>query len=346
MKLLSVVIPMFNVEQYVERCIRSLLNQDLSYEDYEIICVNDGSPDKSRDKVIEFQKEYRNIVLIDQENQGVSVARNKGADAAHGKYILFVDPDDYIVEKSLGAVIEEALRNKSEMAIPGYKYVDNNYKNLGERIFTKYFGKVFKGIDSYFLSRREGQALVDSAVGILFDSEFLSRNKLQFLPLVRLNQDVEFLARVHCIAGRCIYVSRLLYVAVIRLGSATRSNQFNSPAVRAGFILAASNIKEFQLTPTLNNDQRTFLNGPIIKFVLLALYSSIGTRSIKIFRDTIVILRESNLSKLKIYKCSTYRFICGFSYNISPYFGAIVLLLYLKINTVLFKLNPKKIKWR
>ena len=85
MKLLSVIIPIYKVEPYIERCLRSLLNQDLSKEDYEIICVNDGSPDNCREIVKRLQKEFENIILIDQENQGVSIARNKGADEEIGR---------------------------------------------------------------------------------------------------------------------------------------------------------------------------------------------------------------------------------------------------------------------
>ena len=94
MKRLSVVIPMYNVEPYVERCVRSLLQQDLPLDDYDIICVNDGSPDRSGEIVERLQKEYSNIILINQQNQGVSGARNRGIHEADSKYVLFSETDD------------------------------------------------------------------------------------------------------------------------------------------------------------------------------------------------------------------------------------------------------------
>ena len=108
MKKLSIIIPMYNVENFIERCLLSLVNQDISEDEFEIICVNDGSPDKSASIVELFQKDYDNIVLINQENQGVSCARNKGIDFAHGKFILFIDPDDYVQKNTFARVVREA----------------------------------------------------------------------------------------------------------------------------------------------------------------------------------------------------------------------------------------------
>ena len=92
MKSLSIIIPIYNVAPYVERCIRSLEDQDIPKDDYEIICINDGSPDNCREIVEQLQQEFSNIILINQENQGVSMARNNGIDLSEGKYLLFVDP--------------------------------------------------------------------------------------------------------------------------------------------------------------------------------------------------------------------------------------------------------------
>ena len=105
---LSVVIPMYNVEPYVERCIRSLLQQDLPSDDYKIICVNDGSPDGSGLIDERLQKEYHNIILINQQNQGVSRARNRGIQEADSNYVLFIDPDDYIRQNTLKIILNHA----------------------------------------------------------------------------------------------------------------------------------------------------------------------------------------------------------------------------------------------
>lgn len=108
MKLVSVVIPVYNVEKYIEECLVSVLNQTL--KDVEIICVNDGTPDHSMDIVEKYAKEDDRIVIVNKENGGLSSARNAGLRVATGKYVYFMDSDDYLLENTLEklcAVAEE-----------------------------------------------------------------------------------------------------------------------------------------------------------------------------------------------------------------------------------------------
>jgi glycosyltransferase involved in cell wall biosynthesis len=99
--LLSIVVPTYNVEAYLANCLDSLLNQDLSPSDYEIIVVNDGSTDSSGDIATSYQQQYPEIKVYDQENQGLSAARNQGIKLATGTYIYFIDSDDYLAYHTL-----------------------------------------------------------------------------------------------------------------------------------------------------------------------------------------------------------------------------------------------------
>ena len=92
MKILSFIIPLYNSAQWLEKCLYSVLNQDISEADMEIICVNDGSPDNSAEMARELAKDHPSIMVIDQENQGPSGARNTGMRHATAKYLCFVDP--------------------------------------------------------------------------------------------------------------------------------------------------------------------------------------------------------------------------------------------------------------
>ena len=91
---ISIIIPVYNVENYLRVCLNSIVNQSLS--DIEIICVNDGSVDNSLDILKEYAAKDNRFVIINQENCGQGIARNKALDIAKGKYIAFVDPDDWI----------------------------------------------------------------------------------------------------------------------------------------------------------------------------------------------------------------------------------------------------------
>lgn len=105
---LSIIIPIYNVEKYLRVCLDSCLKQDVPKSSYEIITVNDGSPD-SCDKIIEeYYTKFPNIRVITQKNSGLSVARNNGLNIARGEYVWFVDSDDYITTNCLGHKIGRA----------------------------------------------------------------------------------------------------------------------------------------------------------------------------------------------------------------------------------------------
>lgn len=114
--ILSIIIPVYNVEKYVEKCIRSCENQDIPKEEYEVIVVNDGSPDGSLAIVERVAKEYPNIKVISQENGGLSAARNTGMHNAIGEYYMFVDSDDWIAENCLGKLTAK-LRDENPDAL-------------------------------------------------------------------------------------------------------------------------------------------------------------------------------------------------------------------------------------
>src|SRR5690606_23371492 len=96
--ILSIIVPIYNVQDYLKTCIDSLFNQDLLISDYEVIAVNDGSTDASLAILESLKKTYNSINIITQNNQGLSGARNTGIKHAIGTYILFVDSDDYILK--------------------------------------------------------------------------------------------------------------------------------------------------------------------------------------------------------------------------------------------------------
>lgn len=104
---LSVIIPVYNAEKYLTHCLESVCKQNLDAFDYEVIIINDGSTDNSKDIILRFQKRYGNIIFIDQKNQGVSVARNAALDIAKGEYITFVDSDDEIYPNSFRKIVQK-----------------------------------------------------------------------------------------------------------------------------------------------------------------------------------------------------------------------------------------------
>ena len=119
LKLISIIVPVYNAEKTIKKCIDSILAQ--TYRNFELILINDGSRDSSLNILKEYENTDERIVVISQENSGVSVARNKGIDSARGDYIIFVDSDDYISENALEVLKGEIEKNsKLDMVISGF----------------------------------------------------------------------------------------------------------------------------------------------------------------------------------------------------------------------------------
>ena len=120
--LVSVIVPVYNAESYINKCIRSLTAQ--TYGNIEIIAINDGSKDISGAILEELAQQDSRIRFINQPNQGVCVTRNNGIDMATGEYLLFVDGDDYVDSDYVENMITTALQNDSDLVISGYKIED------------------------------------------------------------------------------------------------------------------------------------------------------------------------------------------------------------------------------
>lgn len=139
MKKISVIVPLYNSAKWIEKCLFSILDQDIPEEEMEIICINDGSPDNSAEIAHDIGKEHSSIVVIDQENQGPSGARNTGMRHATGKYLCFVDPDDYLEPNVFGGLIAQMEDQNLDMLRFDYKIVDENYNPVPKRDFERRF---------------------------------------------------------------------------------------------------------------------------------------------------------------------------------------------------------------
>ncbi len=125
---LSIIIPFYNVGQYIAECLDSVYNQDIPEEEYEVICVNDASPDNSRDIVVEYQKKHSNLILVEHEvNKKLGAARNTGRKIARGKYIWNVDSDDMIVTNCLKSILTKCEQNDLEVLVFGKLYYDGTF---------------------------------------------------------------------------------------------------------------------------------------------------------------------------------------------------------------------------
>ena len=125
---ISVIVPVHNVESYIKKCLDSILNQ--TFKEFELIVVNDGSTDKSLGILKNYEAKYDNIIIINKQNEGQGVARNKALEICKGEYIAFVDSDDYIEPNMLQSMYNKSLEKNLDIVVCNYKFVNAN----GDRI--------------------------------------------------------------------------------------------------------------------------------------------------------------------------------------------------------------------
>lgn len=135
---ISVVIPVYNTQNYLNECIDSVLNQ--SFKDFEIICINDGSTDNSLSILSDYEVSDERIKVISQQNRGLGASRNEGLKLAQGEYVLFLDSDDYLTPDALEKLYNQAYANDLDLIL--FKIANFNYKTLKES-HSDYFDMKF-----------------------------------------------------------------------------------------------------------------------------------------------------------------------------------------------------------
>lgn len=218
---LSIVVPIYKVEPYLRKCVDSLLNQDLPKEDYEIILVDDGSPDGCGEICDEYAAKFHNIKVVHRENGGLSAARNSGIEIAQGKYIQFVDSDDYLEPNVLKTLIEKMEKDNLDILRFNYQNVNEKYEvfepNKSGKPYVDYRDEICDGIT--FLNERLGTAC--------YSVQFILKTDLvKSMPLFKEGiyfEDVEWTPRVLIEAKRVTSVDTMVYNYLVRQGSITKS---------------------------------------------------------------------------------------------------------------------------
>lgn len=208
---LSIILPVYNVEKYIRPCMESIFHQGLDDNDFELIIVNDGSTDKSMEVIADFFAQHSNIIVINQGNQGLSVARNNGIAKARGEYIFMPDSDDLVVNNSLPYLLQNALSSKVDLVVADFiLMMADEMKNFSLNSVTQKDGKVVEktGEELFLQDLDPCQCFVWRT---LFRREFLTKNHLTFVPDI-CAQDVPFTHESYLKAEKCLRVSWLLNI--------------------------------------------------------------------------------------------------------------------------------------
>lgn len=218
---LSIIVPLYNSEKYLPKCLDSLLSQDIPETEYEIILVDDGSPDDSLALAERYASRFPNIVVLSQKNKGTSGARNTGMRRASGRYICFVDPDDYVQQNSFRRILERMEKESLDILRFGYTEVDEQYKPTKSCKHPEepdYSSCVMDGFS--FMAERLGVACY--VWTYLFRTSLLTDNGL-FFPEGVYFDDTPWLPRVLALANRVDSIDFKRYFYLIRSNSLVQS---------------------------------------------------------------------------------------------------------------------------
>jgi len=274
MPLVSIVVPVYNVEKYLDRCVRSLLNQTL--KDLEIILVDDGSPDKCPQMCDGYAQQDSRIKIIHKKNAGLGMACNSGLEVATGEFVAFCDSDDWVDAKMYEYMYEEAIGNNADMVFTGLKRVDSDgnilsclphpsAKEIHDRVsLLKLAMDIIASEPRVRIDRR----MQVSAKTVLYRRELLYSNGLRFVSEREYpSEDLIFNVSVLLKANRVSIIPYYFYnyfVNTSSISSTVKPNHFEK-MMRSALLL-----KDI-ITPYLPNDQEILndlLNRRISRFII------------------------------------------------------------------------------
>ena len=214
---LSIIVPVYKVEKYLPRCIDSILAQ--TFGDFELILIDDGSPDGCGRICDEYARKDKRIVVIHQKNMGVSAARNAGLDIARGRYIGFVDSDDWI-EPQMYEVMMDAIReNGADMAVCGVRYADEDGKfTRADRLSEGVYSRAGLLEDVFAMPNRLGGGCCNK----VFDASKIA--SVRFKVGMTIAEDALYLFDCFMRIDGAVKIGDALYNVYERCGSATRTD--------------------------------------------------------------------------------------------------------------------------
>jgi len=228
--IISVIVPVYNVESYLAKCIDSLINQTL--KNIEIILVNDGSTDNSLNIIKKHEKKYSNIICIDKENGGQGSARNLAIKEAKGEFLTFVDSDDWIDLEMCEKLLKKALDENSDLVFASYYKVESENKIPGE-----VYGMSEEDLLKKYLLTKSGPCHKLIKKSLIID------NNLYF-PEIRAYEDISVVPLWGLYANKITCVPENLYYYLIHEGSTMKQTTYN-PKLEAIFVSMDNLINKF-----------------------------------------------------------------------------------------------------
>ena len=216
-ELISVIVPVYNAEKYLQKCLDSILEQ--TYQNLEIIIINDGSTDNSGQICQEYEKQDDRIIYIEKQNSGVSDTRNAGMDRMTGTYVTFVDSDDWLEPNYVKFLYEKVIEYQADIVVGNYTSFNESNSVFYFHISTDYYEKVYDN-KSVIPCLYDAKELLKSALivpwGKIYKKEIIAN--LRF-PINRIGEDALFNLKALLDSEKVVYVNKSAYINRVREGS-------------------------------------------------------------------------------------------------------------------------------
>lgn len=290
--MVSIIIPVYNVEKYIKQCLESIFNQ--TYKEYEVIIIDDGSTDSSN-KIINSYIGLDNIIILNQENKGVSEARNLGLKKATGEYIVFIDPDDYLQEDYLEKMVNKIKKTNSDVVICGFKsfYDDNRRKSEFN---------LYKLEDKIYSSNEVINLMLELKVkGYVWDKMFkrenLINNNFRFEP-GRYVQDWFPIFKEIYNSSKITFLNEILYNYRLRNGSTVHKKNMK---VTEDYYHAVEEIKTYIREMNIDVEKKSYNTFYINTFYNLIRNFYLANKNKKVYKNFYDSkYKENNISISKI----------------------------------------------
>lgn len=270
-KMVSVILPVFNAERFLPQCLDSILRQ--TYQEWELIAVDDGSKDRSLEILKSYEKRDDRIHIISKKNEGVSIARNVALSQVCGEYIYFVDSDDIVMQDALSILIRTLESNNATFVKSDFLPINEHGKQLfinkKQGIRRRYEGKI---IDSEMFYSK---ILMDEFFlwTCLFRRDIIEKNKIRFIPHCRLMEDAAFIVEYLLHSSRNVYKDACVYGYRKYEGTASEVNKDYSGDLemiqQSLFTAKERKTLNILLYKRINKIQQGYRTGLINKFITL-----------------------------------------------------------------------------
>lgn len=296
---LSIIIPVYNSEKYLTKCLDSLLEQDIPMHETEIIIINDGSTDKSAEIALLYKKKIPNFELISIEKTGVGSARNIGINHLKGNYLFFLDSDDYIRPNCLNNLLSVAEKNNLDLLRFDYESVNEEGEIIPKRKNAK-FRRIFNEriVDGEtFLTEYLGWACYSWSY--LCSSKFIKGNSLHFNPSIYF-EDVEWLIKTLLAAQKVLSVNQTVYYYLNRPGSITQSITLKNKAKVFNDKIHIIEFLKETASQSKNKKVIKWINGMISLIIMGLLSYTVNDIPVKI-KELARYMRKEQIIPLKSY---------------------------------------------